>query len=363
MAKEKAVTVYDIADHARTSVATVSRVLNGSVLVGDDLRTRILAAAENLGYVRKTVRRPVSRSVFNVVVIVRGVEDGLDHLFYDLTELIQGLEEGLGVLHANLVIATNAGTTAPAFWSKKLGDIDAIVTAFVDPDPQLPRFAEQRGVPLVLINRDLDGVSSVTSDDVFGAEKILEHLSATRSLERALFVGIESAEVVSSRRAEAFKRVAEEIGVSIEHVSVVDLGKEASAVLSLAVARNADAIICVNDVVAARLVEAAGRIELSGQGVAGREERAVRVPEDIAVTGFDGAPFLSLIKPCPTSFVLSAREFGRQAGAVLTELLGTRNAEDREPRRIKIRGTLRIGETSVAAASPTRVHDGGSHEQ
>ncbi len=339
LAKTKAVTVYDIAHHTGTSAATVSRVLNGSVLVGDDLRRRILAVAEELGYIRKPIRRPVSRSVFNVVVIVRGVEDGFDHLFYDLTELIQGLEEGLGRLHANVILATNAGTKAPAFWSKKLGDIDAIVTAFVDPDPELPPFASRRGIPLVLINRELEEVSSVISDDAYGADVILNHLATSREIHSVLFVGAQSAAVVSARRAEAFGSVSGSMGITMHQATVTDPAREASRVLSLAVDRAVDGIVCVNDVVAARLIEAAGRST--------RAAPMVRIPQDVAVTGFDGAPFLSLIRPRPTSFVLSAREFGRQAGGLLTEVLGMREPGVREPRRIRIQGTLSVGETSA----------------
>ena len=75
----------DVADVAGVSAATVSRVMNGSRLIGEEARRKVLRAARELGYAPRRVRRQRERSILNVKLILPRHESGLKRLFYDFT--------------------------------------------------------------------------------------------------------------------------------------------------------------------------------------------------------------------------------------------------------------------------------------
>ena len=88
-------TIYDVADVAGVSPATVSRVMNGSRLIEEESRGKVLRAARKVGYEAKRVRRQRERAILNVKLVLPRHESGLKRLFYDFSELADGLRAGL----------------------------------------------------------------------------------------------------------------------------------------------------------------------------------------------------------------------------------------------------------------------------
>lgn len=330
-------TIYDIARRAGTSPSTVSRVLNGSVLVASAPRERILEAAEALGYRPRNVRRPLSRSVFNVMLIIRSGSTAKDHLFYDLTELIRGLEEGLGEMQSNLVVATATASLPPALEKKKLGDLDAMVFAFVDPTATLLSVADDRAIPVVAINRNPGGhdclCGTVMADDTTAARDLVSHVVRTGLPNRVLFVGSAAAATVSRRRQEAFAEAWARLDAQVE-ISALEGIKALSTWIAVHTPAGGRTVVhCVNDLVAAevcRVVETAG----------------LAVPDDVAITGFDNVPALRFMRPRPTTVDYSVRSMGRRGGEILAERLLRRGVADPEPRHVLIPGRLLKGETT-----------------
>jgi DNA-binding LacI/PurR family transcriptional regulator len=74
-------TVSDIARHLDLSPSTVSRVLTGSQLVKEETRRRIEAAADELGYTRRRIRRHGARSILTIALFIPRSSDVYHRLF------------------------------------------------------------------------------------------------------------------------------------------------------------------------------------------------------------------------------------------------------------------------------------------
>lgn len=280
------VTVYDIAEAAQTSVSTVSRVLNGSSLVGKQTRDHVLAVASSLGYTARQIRRPGGRSVLNVVVFLPNKAQPEYHLFYDAALLLSGVYAGLGQTRAHTIMALNHSQSP--FSDKKLGDIDGCIFAFCEPDEQTTAELADREIPAVLVNRSSNHHAGVVNDPLAGYRELARWFSRSRPGARPLYVATQEQQPVADQRLDALRAAASGIWPELAHVRVAAVAELTSELLSRYVSDGRDCIICVNDLVAVAVCE---RLLRAGYDV----------PSQVVVTGYDNAPVRSLLEtPVPT---------------------------------------------------------------
>ena len=319
-------TIYDVARRAGTSVSTVSRVVNGSSLVGEKTALVVNAAMRELGFVPRRIRRQAGRAVLNIVVFLPRASRPDAHLFYDATALFAGIQAGMGETRAH-TIAVLSDETSP-FEGKKLGDIDGCVFAFGTPSDAMRSLLEERDIPSVLINRSLAAFPSVLNDPHHGMTQLAGRILSARPGCTAAFLSVTPAAGVADARFYALARTDLNVGPDArrDYASVSAITRESVADL---LGEGFDTLVCVNDLVAVAVLE---RLALLG----------VDVPGKVAVTGYDNAPVRALVSRDLTSVDLEVERLGEEASRILSEAI----IERRHPEQhVAVPGQLIRGNT------------------
>lgn len=325
------VTIYTVAERAGVSIATVSRVLSGSTPASAMTRQRVLRAVEDLEYVPlrggRTVDVP-SHQTHGLVL------PGLRGPYY--SELLSGFEstaarEGQSVV----VVVCDASKDAEAAVRKILGRVDGIVIANDTVSDAMVRQIV-RSTPTVLVARDaIEGCDSVQVENFISSAELTRHL-LEHGRTRLVFVGDTAASHDISERYRGFQHalsrrrgaeVAPPIRVEFEERS----GRQVIEALRAAAADGIeiDGLVCAND-----------ELALATMVLLGRDGR--RVPDDVAVVGFDDIMTSRYLAPGLTTVQQPMRELGRWAAIRLHERIGGRRFDVHPqvlPTRMVVRGS------------------------
>jgi len=304
------VTIYDLARELGLSSSTVSRALDDSELVGDSTRLLVRSAAQRLGYQRRTVRRPESRSILTIKLYLPPSRDAYVHLFYDVAELLDGLQRGFGEVRINVLVCLNDGLD-DSFASKKTGTVDGAVFAFTEADAALYARYESRGVPVVHINRVQGNRPSVAVDNAVGMETLLRRVALQRPGVKPCFLGFTPVAYTSRQRQTGVLAAASVLGIAMTTEDCFELESIASldgALVRSLVARGYNAVLCFNDLMAVHVFNRAWR-------------EGFEIPRDFALTGFDNAPVLDVAAKRIDTIEFATGELGWHAGCWLRERL------------------------------------------
>jgi LacI family transcriptional regulator len=322
------VTLYDVARRAGVSIATVSRVLHGQEPVRETTRARVRAAIDELGYVPDGAAQSLARSRKDVIGLVCVEHTGLKPnqydiesmslLFYD--EVMRGVEARIRELSWSLLITflredEKSGETLAAdgpVQSRLLalsGKVDGLLIGEgVVPPSVVARLAKR--VPVVVVAGDTAqrGVDVVAADNWSGAHALVQHLVVDHGRRRLFHVDGPATAPDAGIRRLAMRTVIDAHPGTVLAGSycgrfTVHSGQEA-AIRLLADTRMVgrplpDAIICANDQMAIGVVRT-----LTGRGV--------RVPEEVAVVGFDDIFPASLTDPPLTTVHQPMRKIGER---------------------------------------------------
>ncbi len=280
-----AVSIRDVAIRAGVSVGTVSNVLNRADKVSPAAAQRVLAAIEELGYVRNDAARQLragrSTSVGLIVLDVRNP-------FF--TDVARGAEDAASLAGLSVLVGNSDENIAresaylDLFEEQRVHGV--LISPFGDVTPRLARL-RSRGIPAVLVDRlSADrAFSSVSVDDVAGGRLAVEHLiDAGRS--RIAFVGgpMEIRQVSDrlegARQAVAAGRASLEV-LTTAALTVLEGRLVGQELLARPAAERPDAVFAANDLVAMGLLQA---LVMNG---------TLLVPGDIALIGFDDIDFAS----------------------------------------------------------------------
>lgn len=325
------VTVYDIAERLEISPSTVSRVLNKSALIGSDTRDLILRTAEEMGYEKRSIRRHGARSILNIALFLPYATVTYQHLFYDAAELIASIERGFDDVKVNILTSLNTDSSI-VFSHKKLGDIDGCVFGFTEPDARLSAAIAERDIPSVVLNRIERERDFVTCDNHHGMQRLMAHLASCRDEVRACYIGFTPAVPVTTYREEGFRSACSTLSHPCHTGSVrrIDSLEEIDEdfVRSI-VSEGFNAVMCFNDFVAVYFLQAA-------------LAAGVRIPDDLALTGFDNSPVRRLAVKKIDTINLSTQRLGEAAGDWLRRRIIDRSTESLD---LSIEGELIEGET------------------
>ena len=272
--------VRDVAKRAGVAVGTVSNVLNRPEKVSDDILQRVLAAIDELDFVRNDAARQLrsgrSASIGLVLIDVRNpfftdVARGAEH---------RATDEGVSVTLGNSDNDVDRQTAYLDLFEQQRV-LGILITPLGEVHERLVQL-KRRGTPVVLIGRGVTdpNFSLISDDDLAGSRLAIEHLIA-QGRTRIVFVGThEVAGHVADRLEGARRTVAEHPGVTLDVMQVasldVDNGKDAGArIVARPPSERPDAIFAANDLVAIGVLQSL----IMGGGIA--------VPEEIAVIGYD----------------------------------------------------------------------------
>ena len=308
------VTLFDVARLAGVSTATVSRVVHGQDRVRESTRTRVRQAIEELGYVPDGAAQSLSRRRKDVIGLVC-VEREVDHidienvglLYYD--EVLRGVEACIRQRKNWSLLITFMQGDRPDFsrMDALSGKVDGILIGegFVA-SSIIERLAARVPVVIIAGTPGERAADVVAADNFSGSAAIITHLIADHGKRRLFHLDGPANSPDASQRRQALEYVlrsnpqCELIG-STQGILSVRSGELAGENL-LARYRTAlpDAVVCANDQMAIGVLRAFA----SG---------GVRVPEDMAVVGFDDIALGSLYDPSLTTVHQPMHMLGERA--------------------------------------------------
>jgi DNA-binding LacI/PurR family transcriptional regulator len=332
------ITIRDVAQAATVSIGTVSRALRNQPGLSEATRLRVLEAAQRLGYDAAQLRPRIRRLTF---LLHRQHNNFAASPFF--SHVLHGVE-GVCRTHGIVPSLLTAGPTEDVAEQLRLHAPDAIAVAgFVEPET-LAAVAEL-GRPLVLIDLWAPNLRSVNIDNEAGAALAMQHLFSLGRT-RVAFIGGSLAHYSIARRALGYRRAFFEAGLlfdpSLEtaiepHLPPAEAAARAMERLLERCAPGAapNAVFAYNDMAAL----AAMRVCLA---------RGLRVPEDIAIVGFDDIPAAEHAAPPLTTI------------AADKEALGARGVElllDDSPAELEVRLPVRLAvrESTVGGGAGGRL--------
>jgi len=310
------VTLYDVARIAGVSTATVSRVVHGQDKVRDSTRARVLEVIDQLGYVPDGAAQSLSRRRKNIIGLVC-VErqsprqqydiESMSLLFYD--EILRGVESRIRHHKWSLLITyleEAADPDLPRLLSLS-GQVDGLLIGEgIVPSEYLARLAKRLPVVVIAGSPAERAADVVTADNRAGSAALLRHLIEDHGKRRLYHVdGPITAPDARERRLALNELLAAhadcQLVGSLQGLFSVASGEEAGEKL-LAIRDEAmpDAVVCANDQMAIGVLQAFAKA-------------GVRVPEDVAVVGFDDIFPGSLYDPPLTTVHQPMRLLGERA--------------------------------------------------
>ncbi len=303
-------TIFDVAKRAGVSIGTVSRVLNNRDRVHPRTRERILEAIRELDYQANAFARGLASQHTNTLGLV--IPQVNDSFFF---QIVRGVEDTATSAGYSLLIASQPRHTTEHRYLQlfQRGIVDAMVLVAIDVDSREVQQVMARGVPIMLVQQDIGKkIPTFLVDNYDGGRVMTEHL-LDHGYQRLAYITGTDYTPDSRERLRGICDVLAEHGLKLGEGHVVrgdfmpGSGYQAANQL-LDLPERPDAIFAANDQMAVDAIKAL-------------QERGLRVPEDIAVVGFDDIPMASYVSPALTTIQQPTYELGRQAAQwVLTML-------------------------------------------
>lgn len=303
------VTIVDVARRAGVSHSTVSRVLNGRPYIKAETRRRVMAAAEELGYVANLKARGLAGGRLGVIGFVADSLDGTAR-----TEVVRGVDLALAEAGLELMLCTtqHRERRESSYVSRlSVGLVDGLVVLAPESADRYSRELSARRFPFVLLDHAGSEVaSSVIAANRQGSIDAVAHLAELGHRRIAYLPGDVTPELGTERLDGYRDAVA---GLALDNDSALVAtgdGSPAStrdAVLRLlSLPRPPTAIVAATDPVAVSVLAVLG-----GEGV--------DVPGRLSVVGFDDSADASLVAPQLTTVGERRDEMGRRAVALLLD--------------------------------------------
>jgi LacI family transcriptional regulator len=305
--------VKEVAALAGVSLGTVSNVLNRPDRVSFATRAKVNAAIDELGFVRNESARALRAGRTNSIAYV--CLDAANPFF---TDVARGVEAAAASNDIAVYLCDSGNDAAREDRYLDLLEqqrMRGILITPVNPNSERLRRLARRGTPVVLVDRGAgrNGLCSVSVDDVYGGELAAAHLLEAGHQQVAFVGGPLSIGQVADRLA-GTQRALANAGHDPANLIVVETGaptisegREAGTrIASLRARHRPSGVFCANDLLALGLLQQV-------------LQRGLRVPDDIAIVGYDDIEFAGAAAVPLTSVRQPRHRLGLTAGQLLLE--------------------------------------------
>jgi len=345
----KRASLEDIARKAGVSRSTVSRVINNDPNVKQETREHVLKIIEEERFNPNAVARIMVTGRTQIIGFVVPHEY---HVFFNDPYYFPTLLEGVsGVAterdYAILLWVRQSGEDESIFHRRILqnGLMDGVILASATIQNPLITYLLEMDIPLAMVEQPgshEDHISYVTIDNTMAVQNVIEHLISSGRRHIALVAG-DIDNMDGRERLEVFRRTMTDAGLPADRIVYGDFKKwvayEATKQL---LDKPLDAIFACSDIMADGVYEAL-------------QEAGRRIPEDVAVVGFDDLPTATRLIPS----LSTVRQPLREKGAIATRLLlDTIEGKIHEPQHIMLPTELIVRESS-GMIGETREYDTG----
>jgi DNA-binding LacI/PurR family transcriptional regulator len=311
-------TLRELAERLGVSVATVSRAMNDKPGVSAEMRKKVLQLAQELRYLPNLAARSLatSRTLTVLFIVHRRQFSAVEDPFYPF--IMNGLEEALRADGYSVVLLTlddaqlAAGPSALRVFQEQRAD--ALVFAGPDISPKFILAASTSGLTTILVDNTLRELTfaSVLPDNEEGSQSSTLHLVETHGHQSITLLRGPVGWASSDERTTGYMKAMQDSNLQPHVIEVldttIDTGEEAAR-RAIEERPDTTGIVAVNDAMAIGAMRAVRRL-------------GKRVPEDMAVVGFDDVSWATYSDPPLTTVKVATVEMGRLAGRLLLEQLG-----------------------------------------
>lgn len=305
----------DVADKANVSRATVSRVLAGHPSVKPETRKIVLHWVKKLNYQPNIVAQTLAGNKTNIIGVIL---PEIANPFF--TEILAAIENQASYQGYSIILCcTNKNITKEKSILNQLKSrkVDGIICVPVSSSNSYPYY-KQINIPTVTITKKMDGFSSVSISHYDGGKKIAQHfldlgyhkigyIGPTQTSTSAIkFSGFR--DCLNERGLELSDIIENEVPETLENITTYNTVIEYISKNGL----HSDALFANDDATACDTIKAL--LELG-----------YRIPEDVAVAGFDNSLLSKKMNPSISSLSQPLTEIGKKAVDLLVEAMNFDN--------------------------------------
>lgn len=301
-------TIKDIAEIAGVSKATVSRVLNNTKPVSDEIKERVQSVIDETGYRPSSLARSLSRQRTGILGLI--IPD-VANPFY--AELVKGMSEVAKAYHYNILLCnTFREHEKEREFLELLEDkeVDGIIFMTFEFHKYQKAFFDRYRKPIVTVNRHFEGqeIPNVDIDNEAAAYSAVRYLIELGH-RRVGIISSSKTDDTAIYRVDGYRRALEEAGLSAEEDLVVESDYHFKSAYEgarqlMTLEDPPTAIFCLND-------------ELAVGAIKYLNDTGRSVPEDVSVIGFDDVPLASMFIPSLTTIRQPIYEMGATAARLL----------------------------------------------
>jgi LacI family transcriptional regulator len=306
-------TIKDVARRAGVAPITASRVINNSGYASEDVRRRVLQAAETLGYTPNALARSLRSNQTRTLALVL---TDVTNPFW--TTVARGVEDTASEAGFNVILCnTDESEIKQEAYIETLVQkrVDGMLLVPAGSHPQPITYLRQHGVPVVVLDRCLPGlqVDSVRSDSLGGAYELTRLLLSLGHRQIAVISGPHGVSTAEDRVA-GYRQALAEAGVTPLDAWIrygtftIESGQQMMGEI-LSLPERPTALFACNNFLAIGALQAL-------------RQAGLNVPNDISVAGFDDLPAAMVVDPFLTAAAQPAYEMGQRATLLLLDRLG-----------------------------------------
>ena len=346
-------TLKDIARIAGVDVSTVSRAVNNSPLISAEIKERVLAIAERLNYIPNSLGRGLVSQRNETLGIILPKIDFLQGPFF--SKVLSGIEQVSVENGYNILIASAMSKTRDKHFPFNLTRARRIDGMLVINEYQVIRdlaALKEENFPLVFVNRKINDpeIHCVSSDNAQGGRLAAAHLIGLGHRRIGVVTGKFNL-ASTHERLEGHKGALEQHGIPFNEELVreglfelgIESGQRCGEAL-LALSDRPTAIFAFSDELAIGVMQAA-------------RARGLRIPEDLAIVGYDNMEYSAHLSPRLTTIAQSPHTIGSAACRMLVDILNGRQAEENKiliPVKLVIRDSCGSGISPIKPARRAR---------
>lgn len=311
-------TLKDVADYAHVSRATVSRVLNNNPNVAPDLRERVLEAVEQLGY---HPNRAARRLRANISAVFGLIISDIENPFF--ISVVRGVEDIAYAHQLSVVLCNTDEDPDKQRMYLQVMLAERVAGLVISPtsvnDAQDFEQLRQSNIPIILLDRRVHNfeADSVTIDNVTGAYTAVKHL-IDLGHKRIGMIGGSADLTTGSERYEGYRKALNTAGIKVDDrlIKMGDFKTDSGYRLALEFIHSAhppSALFVANNLMTQGTLRAL-------------REHGVRIPDDLALVGFDDMPWSGDLCPPLTAVSQPTYELGQETVHLLLRRMSDPNA-------------------------------------
>jgi len=354
-------TIRDVAQAAGVSVATVSRVLNGTARVAEDTRARVEHVVAKLEYWPHGAAQSLNTSRTNTLGVLL---PDLHGQFF--SEVIRGVDQGAREQGFQILVSSSHAdvNTLLAGARSMVGRVDGLIVMAPDQATTASMAPLARKFPVILLNphHPVEGCGTISVANFEGAVDIVLHLIQNGHRSIGIIKG-PNGNMDAEERLRGYRHALQMSGLCPDpDFEFAGDFSEASGFLAggqIATSRvRPTAVFATNDGMATGLLSAL-------------RQHGIEVPEDIAVAGFDDIPIAQFLSPGLTTVHVDAFALGKQSVQMLLGTLGDEKTSVLRHELLPVKLILRQsslsksktvpGPTSRSRATPRPMTPGGGN--